>query len=70
MIGGDPQLYHHRSGTWLSTEYSRNYAYALRLQQTESASTPGLVSYSSATTDSYYKTERAAVRCKKNLDMY
>ena len=67
-VGGEPREYQYRSGTWLSTEYSRNYAYILRLDQFKAATETNNVYYINATTDSKYKTEKAAVRCKKNLE--
>lgn len=70
-IGGNPTQYKYYSGTWLSNEDTRNYAYRLLLSQFVSATTDE-VTYINATTDSQVsrKKYKSPVRCKKKLEIF
>lgn len=70
-IGGNPTQYKYYSGTWLSNEDTRNYAYRLLLSQFVSATTDK-VTYINATTDSQVsrKKYKSPVRCKKMLEIF
>lgn len=71
VIGGEPSQYKYYSGTWLSNEDARNYAYRFLLSQFVSASTDK-VTYIDALTDSRVskKSYKSPVRCKKMLEIF